>query len=434
VVCAVLGLATYAVGQTTGLNKSALIGFSSGGDLSAYTSVAALVLALLAWHASPRWAWPVLVALGGLCAVPAQFLLLSRDNFMFWMWTPLRMVDAAALPLLLVGLLGAAAAVWQAGRRGVGAVLLGTPLVVAVLTGFVVSTFRFESADFLPVAGLVLAVATTAAALVALVGAAPVSRPEWRVTVGGVVASAASMVYQLWPAPGQPAEGEYAIDTAVVALDGYFAGVGQHLVAVGLVVVGVVLLGGLVAGPRVLVTGVAAGLLLAAPATLVGPLAMNIYGVSTGTASLLALVALAVGVAVALSRARMAVGLVGLGVAAVWLLVLWLVSRPTDFAADNLGLVMVVLVAAVVPTLAALGTLLTPAEIPAAFAGVAAGISVGVSGISMYWSFFTADDEARHVGTYLLVTGSLVVAAGLVVLAHRRWGRPADREPALENA
>lgn len=425
VVCAVLGLATFAVAQATVLDKMMLVGFATGGDLSAYSSIVALVLALLAWHLSPRWSWPVLIGLGALCAVPSQIFLLSRDFLADWMRTPYLVIDAAARPLLLVGLVGAAVAVWQAGRRGAGAALLGAPLVMPVLTSLVMSTLVFERAEYLPITGLVLAPATIVAVLVAAAtrSSASVSRPEWRVTVGGVVAGVASVVYQLWPQPDRPPEREYAIDEVADAFDGYYTALGQYLLTVGLVASGVVLLAGFVAGPRVLVTGVAAGLVLSAPATLVGPVAINIVGWSTGTAFVLALVALAVGVAVALSRARTVVGVVGLGVVVVWLLVLWVGPRPEEFRAENIGVVLVVLVTAAVPIFASLGTLLAPAEVPAAFAGIAAGIAGAFGGISGYLAFSPADDQAEQPGTYLLVIVPLVVAAGLIVLAHRRWGR-----------
>lgn len=172
VVCAALGLGTFATAQLFVLDQLAVLAIDAE-DVSEYTWFGVLVLALLVWHLSPRWSWPALLGLGALCALPTHVRLLS-DSFEPWMRIPYVAIDAASRPLLLVGLLGAAAAVWRAGRRAIGTALLGAPLIVPPLMTFVVATFAndeaVDEAEFLPVTGLVLAVATIIATIAAVAG------------------------------------------------------------------------------------------------------------------------------------------------------------------------------------------------------------------------------------------------------------------------
>ncbi|MPZ82294.1 MAG: hypothetical protein GEV28_18600 [Actinophytocola sp.] len=107
------------------------------------------------------------MVLGALCTVPNLVLMLAPESFAPWMRDPYLMVDSASRPLLLVGVLGVATAVWRVGNRGAGAVLLGATLVVPALTSFVVATLVFGVGAFVPVIGLVLATATVAVTIAA---------------------------------------------------------------------------------------------------------------------------------------------------------------------------------------------------------------------------------------------------------------------------
>lgn len=430
-VCAALGIGTFATAHLFVLSQPFSV--VDGEDVSEYTKFGVLVLALLVWRLFPRWSWPVLLGLGALCAVPPNIYLLTHIAEP-WMRIPYLVIDAASRPLLLVGLLATITVVWRAGHHVAATAMLGVPLVLPPLIAFVVFTFSGEHGveyiDLVPVSGLALAIGTIVATIAAVVTrvVAPAPRPGWPVTIGGAVAGAAPVLFPLWRGPAW----EMGADAATI--DAYYAELGQHNLIVGLVVLGVSLAAGLVAGPRVLLTGTVAGLLVGAVATLLTPAIAIIRDLSAASASLLALAMLAVGVALTLARARVIIGVVGLGAAVVWLAVLWLVSRPVDEPFDpiTMGLVLVLVVVAAMPVLASLGTAVGPA-VPAAFAGVAAGVSAGALGIGSYLKL-TGDDghEAYRLASYLPAIVLLVVATGLTVLATRLWRRTEARRADLE--
>lgn len=422
-VCAVTGLAALAAAQLNVFGQIWFVGIVKN-DASVYVSLAVLVMALLAWHLWPRRSWGVLLIAGSVCTLPTPVLWLAEDVFADWMLTPYLAISASAPPLLLVGTLGAATATWRTGRRGTGAALLGATVATRPLTAFSVAGITLGEGKLIPVITLVVVVAAIVSAVVAIVtGPAsiePEPRPDWQVTIGGALAGITpSIVFNLWPPPESNSVGD---------AEAYYTVAGQHFLVVGLVVIGIGLLTGAAAGLRVLVSGVAAGLLLGALSGLVWPAAAEMYDMPTGIPALLALGALVAAVFIALWRARLVVGTAGLGVLMASLLVLWSNGRADDpflgaEVTDVLTpVLLVVAVIAATSTFASLGAgLATPGEAPAAFAGVTAAVMAGVSAVMNYFSFRSSDDVPEAAGTYLPVIAVLAVAIGLTVLAHRLW-------------
>ncbi len=420
-VCALVGLAAIAAAQFNLLGQIWFVGVVEHAA-AVYAAVAVLVVALLAWHLWPRRSWSVLLIAGSVCALPTPVLWLTKDAFADWMLTPYLVVSSSAVPLLLVGTLGAATATWRTGRRGAGAALLGATLAIRPLTSFSVAGLMMEGSELIPVTTLVTLVATIVSAVVAIVaGPAPIEpepRPEWQVTIGGAVAGVApAIVFHLWPAP-EPNAG----DTEA------FSVAGLHYLVVGLVVLAIGVLAGAAAGPRVFISGVAAGLLLGALSGLVWPAAADMYDMPTGMPALLALAALVAAVLLALWRARLVVGAAGLGVLIAGLLVLWSSLRADDpFLGPEVTdvltpVLLVVAVIAATSTLASLGAgLASPGEAPAVFAGVTAAVAVGISAAINYFAFDSSDDVPEPTGIYLPVAVVLAVAIALTVLAHRLW-------------
>jgi len=424
VVCAAVGLGTLALAQFNTVGQVWAFG-NLENDALVYGPVAGLVLALLAWHLSPRRSWVDLLVFGALCAMPAQVFLLTPKSFAGWMETPYLAVSSLAAPVLLVGLLGAASAVWQAGSRAAGAALIGATLLVPPLAGLVIALVVFGVGAFVPVIGLVLAAATVVLAVVAgrQQAEAP-SRPGWRVTLGGAVAGLTPLVFHFWRGPDTgPGNG--------MDPETYYLLAGRHLLAAGLVVLGAGLLAGLLAGTRVLVTGTAAGLLLGGLGELTWPAMFDIRGLPVGIPTAVVIVALAVGVALALPRARVLVGAAGLGVLVLGLAVLWLVFSADDpiFGAGVTHVLTPVLmfvgVVAAVALLASLGSVLAPVgAVPAALAGVVAAVAAGVDGIVTYFTFTNFGARSTTSGTFPPVIVALLCAIGLAVLAHQLWRHP----------
>ncbi len=428
VVSAAVGLGALAMAQFNNIGPLMLGRFED--DVLVYSPFAAVVLALLAWHLSPRWSWVVLVVLGALCTVPTAVLLMPEgDAIPSWAETPYLVVSSVASPLLLVGLLGAATVAWRTGRRDGGAALIGATVAMPALASLIVATLVFGVGTFVPVIGLVLIAATIILAIAAAVTgprpAQPQAQPSWRVTVAGAVAGVAPLVYHFWRGPDayRPAGDAGA----------YYEQAGQHLLAVGLIVLGVALLAGLLTGARVLVAAVAAGLLLAAVADLGGPAAINLRDLPVGIPAMVAIVAVAAGAGIALLRARVLFGVVGLGVVIVGLAVVWL-ALSVDSSTRTLTLILLAIAAiAAIPLLTSLGSVVTSAgEAPATFAGIVAGVVAGVSGILGYFEFTGYGDESTAASTVVPVMVSLGCAAGLAVLAHYRWRRVPVTDPQFQ--
>lgn len=415
VTCAVAGLGALAVAQL-GLVRQ-IWSSPETDEVITYTESAVLVLALLAWHMSPRRSWLVLVVLGASCTVPTQVLLLAQESFGPSARIPYLVLDSASRPLLLVGLLGVATVVWRAGRRGIAGALLGVAMLLPMLTLFVLLPTNGVG-SFVPVLGLVLVAATAVVTVVTamtdprLTESAP--RPRWRVTIAGAVAGLTPLVHRIWPTPEPAASGAHA----------YYEQAGPHFLVVGLAVLGIGLVVGAIAGPRVLVAGTATGLLHGATWSLAGLAVRDIDALPDGVSPIIALAALAAGGAIALSRAKAMIGVTVLGVLVLGLLVEWLVFvvNETRFDGKVFALLVVAVIAAV-PVIATLGAMVSSAgAAPAVFAGVAAAVSAGVNKITAA-VFYLAPGDKSAFNLYPPVMVALGVAAGLTMLVHRQVTR-----------
>lgn len=427
VVCAAVGLGALAMAQFNTIGLGYAFG-NLNNDTGVYGSLAALVLALLVWHLWPR-SWVLLLGLGALCAAPTQLLLLTPESFAPSLATPCLVVTSVAKPWLLIGMLGAAIAVWRAERRGLGAALVGATLVVVPLASLMFYLISSGVAAFVPVIGLVLVVATVALAIaVAVRGPHPTSRPGWRVTAGGAVAGLAPVTYNLWRGPvAEPGSGLSGAD--------YNRLFEQHQLVVALVVLAAGLLMGLLAGARVLVAGSAGGFVLGSLATLVGVAVVGISDAPVVVPVATVVLAVVAGMAAALSRGRQVIGVVGFAVAIVLIVVLWVgYTREdplidTDFAKVLTQILLAVAVIAAVALLGSVGLVLAPHnEAPAALAGVAAAVASGVHGVITYFGSVSFVPEGTTAG-YAAVMVAIVCAAGLVILAHRLWARTSRPEP-----
>jgi hypothetical protein len=430
VAAAAAGLGALAAAQLSVLGQLRVTGIAARGafdvDLLVYSGIVALVLALVAWHRFPRRSWAALVIAGAVCTVPNLVLLLAPDALADWMRDPYFVLDAAARPLLLVGLLGAATAVWRAGARRAGAVLLGTTGVLPPLASFVVAGYVLDMGAVVPVIGLVLVAVAIVVPVVAVVvtpsPAEPEPRPEWRVTAAAAVAGLAPAVYLWWGAPERPETGG--------ELDAYIERLAEHNLVVGLVVLGIGLLAGFAAGSRVFVTGVAAGVLLGAVSLLSGPAVVGFGDVPAAVPAVVALVALALAIACAVPRYRLMVGVPGLAVLVVGLLVLYQVFSADDPILDAdvvtvlTPVLLAVTVVAVLSVLASLGmVVVSSGAAPAVFAGVVGAVAAGVAGIGSYFSFDPPDEIPASLASYPAVMAFLVVAGLLTLYAHQRWQR-----------
>lgn len=438
--CAVVGLAALATAQFNEFVR-ALLPPAGGGDnrdVIVYSSLGGLVPALLVWYRWPRRSWVVLLVVGALFAAPTHVLLLvGPDGVADWVGTPYLVVDSVSEPLLLVGVLGLATVIWRAGRRGAGAALLGSTVVVLPLIAFIFQAIAIGIEAVVPVVALILLAATVLTTIAAAFPAGvaggpspapldpePESRPwpGWQVAFAGIVAGVAPVVFHLWPAPDPHSwSGEYeAFDTEV----------SQYYLLVGLVVLGIGVVAGAVAGARVLVTSAAAGALIGAM-FMTGQLrARDLFEeLSIEIPAIVAVGALAIGVLVAATRARTVIGVAGLGVLIAGLLVSWANVGAEDRFLDSgalldvflLGLT-VVAIAAAVSTFATLGAVLAATgEAPAAFAGVVTAIATGLGGIGASLSYGTPTDGSDAVSTYPPALALIAVAIALTVVAHRLW-------------
>jgi hypothetical protein len=382
---------------------------------STYVRLAALVLALVAWHLRPARSWLWLTIAGALCTVPNLVSLLAsgyaEDGWHL-------VLNAAARPLLLVGLLGAATYVWHSGGRQTGAVLVAAVLVVPPLSGLVLTNVSADALQAVLVAGLVCVGLT--AAVRAGVAQTDAPAPGWRVTLAGAAAWVATGIDHWWPAPNpfRPEQFNGMAD--------YLTEFGRHSLYTGIALLAVGLVAGVVAGTRVLVAGLIGGLVLGSLSVLitVSWVKVRLIDLPMVVPLLLAAGVLAAGVLLARSRAREPLGAGLLGAAAVGLLLLYLEhdGDPTP-EADSvlLALPLALLLVGCLPVFAALGSVLAPAgEAPAALAGVVTAIAGGTAGIANYFGFtdVVAASGARAVYPALMVC--LVVATGLTVFGVRR--------------
>ena len=393
-------------------------------NLLVYTPLVVLALALPAWHRFPRRSWPVLVVAGAVCTLPNLLASLFSAGELERLSEPFLVLDAASRPLLLVGLLGAATAVYRSGRRRAGAVVVGATLILPPLTTFVMAPLLFSANLVVPVIGLVLVVAgacvTVVAAVTAPPPAEPEPRPEWRVTLAGVAAGVTPVVFRWWPGPNPYGRGG--------DIEGYYRETETYFLVVGLVVLGIGAVAAIAAGARVFVTGVAAGLLLGAVATLTGPAASDLRDVPAYVPLFVAVVALAVGVGCALPRYRVMTGVSGLGLLIAGLLALYLVytaDEPVwepDVTNVLTPVLLAVTVVAVLSVFSSLGMVVLPSgAAPATFAGVVGTVAAGAAAIGTSYAFDRSNDTPGEFATYPPVMAFLVVAGALTLVAWQRW-------------
>lgn len=394
-VCVVLGLCAIAAIQFAFYGR--LLGIGNPTDpVLDYASFVWLALALVLWRVSPQRCWRRLLIVGALATVPSQVFAIV-PAYRDWMRIPYLLVDSAAWPFVMVGVLGAATAAWRSGQRVAGAVGFGATLVVSVGASIIAARLAFYVNVAVPVVGLLVVGATVLAALTAndRFPGEP-RRPTWRVTVACVVASLAPMLLSAsWP----------------------FLPSDQYLLVVGSAVLGIALVAGAVAGLRVLVVGSVAGLLLSAMTSLNRiPGLPDFEGLTGGAYAFGGLAALAAGIAVSRSRAGTTIGVIGLAVVVLVLLVLLLLSVDPTAA----PILLILLVIAAVPVLASLGTVLAESgDGPAAFVGLAIAVMVGL--VRLAGHVRETATESPAVAAYLSAAVFLALAAVLTVFANRRF-------------
>jgi hypothetical protein len=447
VLCAAAGLAALAALHASiyGLLRVSSLGTASTGDWVGYLPLGVTALALVYWRLAPRQSWLVLLLAGGATAIPVPLLVIAPEMFAPWMRDPYLILYGSCRPLLLVGCLAVATWVWRSGRRDAGAVLIGAVVAVPVLSGFLSGVlFGGEAGQVPAVVELVLAIVSLVVTIVAGARGAvartdePDPRPSWAATIGGAVAAIAPLVFIAWQPPPLGSAAPSADATVTMSPYDEFS---QHMLVVGLIVLAAGVIGGIVAGPRVLTAGLAVGSLMGAISALIGPATADVYDLPAALPVTVVLLSLAAGIAVGLLRARLVVGLAGLGLLVVGLLVLYLVFTADDPIFDNDAtnvITPILLVVGVIGGLAALtanGAVLAPlGEAPAAVAGVAGAITAGLSGVLTYFNFNSPTGTPDALGSYIPVMALIAIGAGLTVVAYLRWHRAtppaAPRQPA----
>ncbi|WP_459723214.1 hypothetical protein [Actinophytocola sp. KF-1] len=425
---AVAGLGVLVAAQFSVMAQLGVVTAGMGGgtmvELLVYTPLVVLALAVPVWHRFPRRSWVVLVVAGAVCTLPNQLASLFSPRDLERLSDPFVAVDAASRPLLVVGLLGAATAVYRSGRRRAGGVLVGATLTVPPLTTFVMGPAMFSGNVVMPVAGLVLVVVGTGVAVVAAVTAPPLAepepRPEWRVTLAGVATALAPVVFRWWPGPDPYGRGG--------DIESYFLEAEAYFLLVGLLVLGIGVVAAIAAGARVFVAGVAAGLLLGAVATLTAPAASDLQDVPGYVQVFLAVGAFAVGVVCALPRYRVVTGVSCLGLLVAGLLALYLMYsagepvRDQDVTNVLTPVLLAVTVIAVLSLFSSLGVVVLPSgAAPATFAGVAGAVAAGTAAIGASYAFDRDGDPQGALATYPPVMAFLVVAAALTLVGRHRW-------------
>ncbi|OLF08354.1 hypothetical protein BLA60_23280 [Actinophytocola xinjiangensis] len=424
IVAAVGSLLLLALNTSAG-GLSTLVSSVEFGGLPAWPPVVAAVLALLVWRLAPARGWPVLLLAGAACAVPANLReagvtpdLVSNDLT----FRLVLAVSACWPPLTVVGALGAAMVVWQAGRHAVGVALAG-----AAVASQLVGTLTFVHLDqtdplreFRPTLVLVLVGVAAVTALAGFAaGSGRIERPPVRVTVAGAVASLAPLaLLLLWPSPraafnlGDP-------DQALLLL-------GIGMLAGGLVV-------GAVAGWRALLGGLVAGALLGVFGAIVMPVPLAQVQAPT-LALTVAVAAVPLGFLAALSRWRLRLGVGGLLVVIAGLVAAYLVSgmdSPNETVVVALEPVLVL--AAGVGTVAGVAAvaerLADQAAAPPVLAGLAAPFTLGVTALMTHLLVQTRPTPGQPqfqlpllaaVATVCVATIALLAIAGVLRRVSRR--------------
>lgn len=172
-----------------------------------------------------------------------------------------------------IELLAATTVVWHAGRRGIGAALTGTALVLqpvgpVVIGSIFTGNVLLGRGESFWVVSLVLVIVAVAGAIGAILAkpwqaTQPPARPSWRVTiVGALVMVAGPALVLIW----QPRPMAFTrISRSALDL------LGNDFLYLGLVFLAIGLVAGAAAGQRALLTSAAAGLMLGTFGMLITP-------------------------------------------------------------------------------------------------------------------------------------------------------------------
>ncbi|MGC7102133.1 hypothetical protein ACPZ19_46320 [Amycolatopsis lurida] len=350
-----------------------------------FASLAVPAIALLLWRKAPGRSWPLLLLAGAVCAIPLP---------LFWLGIGrtagvLSVLALASTPLLTIGILGAAMALWHDGHARTGVAIAGAAMVGQLVGAPVRSGLMTIGYPDAWIGGpiiylVVIGVAGVAAAAAIQRGAPPIPVPDLRITLIAGLAAATPLIGLLWrpgpPVRGQPPEATHSLHLGLVFL------------AIGLITAEFFGLHGFLCATT-------AALILGAFATLLGnvPRGEDLAWVVTG-AAVLSTVA---GYFVAFSRLRvwLAVGGIGPVVAGLALIyALLLTDGPADYN-DFFDVLSVALL--LIGTTAAAGafgflaeTLAAHSLAPAVLAGPVVPLGLGVVHLFAYFSLLRWEDDA----------------------------------------
>ncbi|QFU90284.1 hypothetical protein [Amycolatopsis sp. YIM 10] len=367
-------------------------------------------IALLLWRKAPGRSWPLLLLAGAVCAVPLPLFWLGIGRTV----GVLSVLALASTPLLTVGILGGAMALWHNGRPRTGAAIAGAAMVgqlvgAPVRSGLITVGYP-ESWIGGPIIYLVVIVVAGAAAAVAIQrDVQPIPVPDLRITLIAGLAAATPLIGLLWrPAP--PARGQLPEATF-----------GDHSLHLGLVFLAIGLITAGFFGLRGFLCATTAALILGAFATLLGnvPRGDDLVWIVTG-AAVLSTVA---GYFVAFSRLRAWLALGGIGPVVAGLALIYallLTDGPADYN-DFFNVLSVALL--LIGTTAAAGafgflaeTLAARSLAPAVLAGPVVPLGLGVVHLFAYFSLLRWKDDAAAHGTYPATIAAILLAGGLLVV------------------
>jgi hypothetical protein len=396
-------------------------------------SLAAPVLALVVWHLFPRRSWGALLMTGAMFAVPGTIVGLAQGSFSGW---PVSVLTVSAPVFTLVGALGAATLIWQAGRPALGATLAGAAVVLQVVGPVVVisigdftSLRRFPTTTLLVVTVVlqILALAAGAVAVIATIlrSGEPAARPRLRVTLAaGLAAFAPLLTFAIQENRGE----EYTTISGFSLADL----IGNRFLYLGLVFLAAGVIAGAIAGTHALVAAAAAGLMLGAFGVLFTPFIAAILNQPTLTV-VAALGSLVVGVGVGLSRWRAQIGKIGLAVVTFGLVVLsFLLDGDRTYEGGAQVAVATLLVLGVIAGAAAFSAMgaanAATSETPAVLATLPTAFALGVIALTNHFMVHTSS-VTPTVGPLVPAAGALLVATLLVALiaATGRAGAPEGR-------
>lgn len=389
-----------------------------------YLALALPILTLLGWHRWPHRSWPWLLLTGAICTLPFAAFAVRSSLYRDWMNDALLLLTDAGAVCTLVGLLGAATWMCQAGRRNGGAALIGTVLVVQLVGPVVLLTMRPTAAD------LVRSVYIGLPAI-ALIGSGaavwqatryrhelprPDLRPGWRATIAGGLVAAAPLLPYLWqPHFTGPGTYEHIKDT----LADYYLYIGLALLTIGLVA-------GTALAPAALVPAAGTGLMLGAFGMLILP-SVEILVDYVALTAVAAVGSVVIGFVLALSRWRARIGSFGLaGVVAGLVVVAVLVNSDRPFHSYEgfiRGVTPVLVIVGIIAGLAAISAIGAPlaanADAPATLAGLTTPFTLATIAIIGHFGQAEPADKAPLAGLLPPTAVALFVAALLVLVCER---------------